>query len=55
MGTIFDDLIKADPNVTTNLSSHDLDAIFDKSHYVRYVDDIFARLDLEGVARENTS
>lgn len=54
-GHDFRDLIKADTNVTTNLSSHDLDAIFDKSHYVRYVDDIFARLDLEGVARENTS
>ncbi|HEX9897128.1 MAG TPA: adenylosuccinate lyase [Dehalococcoidales bacterium] len=42
-------LLKADAVVTKALPAKELEALFDYSYYVRYVDDIFARLGLTGM------
>jgi adenylosuccinate lyase len=39
-------LLKADPEVTTTLPPPELEPLFDYNYYLRYVDDIFARLGL---------
>jgi adenylosuccinate lyase len=39
-------LLKADPEVTAYLPSAELEPLFDYNYYLRYVDDIFARLGL---------
>jgi len=39
-------LLKADPEVTTTLPLPELEPLFDYNYYLRYVDDIFARLGL---------
>jgi len=41
-------LLKADADVAKVLPAKELEALFDYSYYVRYVDDIFARLGLTG-------
>lgn len=41
-------LLKADPDVKKVLPEAELEALFDYSYYVRYVDDIFTRLGLTG-------
>ena len=39
-------LLKADSEVTTILPPSELEPLFDEQYYLRYVDDIFARLGL---------
>jgi len=39
-------LLKADPEVTANLSPEELEPLFDYQYYLRYMDDIFERLGL---------
>ncbi len=39
-------LLKADPEVTANLSLSELESLFDYQYYLRYIDDIFQRLGL---------
>jgi adenylosuccinate lyase len=39
-------LLKADPEVTANLSTAELEALFDYRYYLRYIDEIFQRLGL---------
>jgi adenylosuccinate lyase len=39
-------LLKADPEVTANLSPSELESLFDHQYYLRYIDDIFQRLGL---------
>jgi len=39
-------LLKADPEVTTILPQGELEPLFDKQYYLRYIDDIFKRLGL---------
>jgi adenylosuccinate lyase len=41
-------LLKADRDVSKTLSTQELEDLFDYSYYVRFVDDIFARLGLTG-------
>ena len=38
------DLLKADPDVSERLSSHDLDALFDLDYHLKHVDTIFERV-----------
>jgi len=38
--------LKADPEVTAALPSAELEPLFDEQYYLRYIDDIFARLGL---------
>lgn len=45
-GTPFLDLLEADLEVTSQLSSEELRGLFDYGHYVRHVDETFARLGL---------
>jgi adenylosuccinate lyase len=42
-------LLKADTDVAKVLPANELEALFDYSYYVRYVDDIYARLGLTGM------
>jgi adenylosuccinate lyase len=42
----FPNLLKADPEVTATLSQEELEPLFDKQYYLRYIDDIFKRLGL---------
>ena len=39
-------LLKADPEVLATLPPSELEPLFDEQYYLRYVDDIFARLGL---------
>ena len=45
-GGDFREMVKSDAEVTSYLSSEDLDALFGYDYYLRYVDDVFKRLDL---------
>ena len=54
-GKDFRDLVRAEPDVAGSLSSDELDAIFDDSQYVRYIDEIFTRVGLDGPAEEYKS
>ena len=54
-GHDFRDLVRADPDVNGSLSSDELNAIFDDSYYVRYVDEIFARVGLDASVKERKS
>ena len=40
--------LKADPDVAKILPTKELEALFDYSYYIRFVDDVFARLGLTG-------
>ncbi|OAG28633.1 adenylosuccinate lyase [Thermodesulfatator autotrophicus] len=40
----FPEVVKGDPEITKHLSSHELEKIFDLSHYLRHVDTIFNRV-----------
>ncbi len=44
----FRDLLRQEPEVTSRLPGDELEAIFDYNYYMRYVEDSFKRLDLEG-------
>ena len=44
----FRDLLRQEPEVTSRLPGDALESIFDYDYYMRYVDDSFMRLDLEG-------
>ena len=44
----FINLLKADSEVMAVLSAQELEALFDYSYYLRYVDDVFERLGLTG-------
>ena len=41
-------LLKTDPDVAKILPTKELEALFDYSYYIRFVDDVFARLGLTG-------
>ncbi len=45
-GATFRELIEAEPEVTSRLSSKEIDSIFDHSYYIRYVDEVFQRAEL---------
>jgi len=45
----FLNLLKADPEVTTNLPQEELEQLFDYQYYLRYMDEIFQRLGLTEV------
>jgi len=45
----FVNLLKADPEVTATLPQAELETLFDYQYYLRYIDDIFARLGLTEV------
>ena len=40
----FHELVKADPDITSKLSGAEIDRTFSLDHYLRNVDQIFARL-----------
>ena len=42
----FRDLVRSHPDVSAAISCEELDSLFDYSYYVRYVDDIFKRINL---------
>ncbi len=45
-GKSFLDLLEADPDVMKTLSKKELESLFDVKYYLRFVDDVFARLGL---------
>ena len=45
-GGDFREMVKSDAEVTSYLSSEDLDSLFGYDYYLRYVDDVFKRLEL---------
>ncbi len=49
-GGAFPDLARRDEEVSSVMSAAELDAVFDYGYYVKYVDDVFHRLGLQGLA-----
>ena len=49
----FQSLVRSDSEIARHMTEEELDAIFDYGYYVKYVDDIFGRLDLESLLVTN--
>ena len=51
----FQDLVRSDSEIARHMTEDELDAIFDYGYYVKYVDDVFGRLDLGSLLVTNRS
>ena len=47
-GTQFRGVVSSEPEITRRITPLELDALFDYDYYVRYVDETFQRVGLDG-------